>query len=446
MADTKNKNYLAEAPIPESYLKMSLPVVAGMIISLIYNLVDIYFVSLTGKTELIAGVSLCTPIFTMLIALGDIFGLGGSSAVSRLLGAGEKEHAREVSVLSAWAGLICGLTVGVLLLLLRIPALRLLGADENTFSFASAYLGWICAAAPFVVFCFIPINILRSEGKVKESFIGGAIGSISNMILDPLMIFGLGLGAGGAALATFLAYVIETLYFARVMTSRTEIVVLHPRFLNFRASDLMEVLRIGIPACVTNLVQSVSVMLTNRQLLVYGTECIAGYGIASRAFMIATMVLMGFAFGGQPIIGYSYGSQNKKRLRDIIHYEYWFEICLALLFTVLLFFGAPYIMRIMSASDAVLVKGAEMLRYMSSSLVFMAICLVSTCIFQSVGQAGGAFAISVSRQGIIFALLLPVLSSMFGLPGILLTQPVSDILTAVMSLAIFHMTVGRTLN
>ena len=266
------------------------------------------------------------------------------------------------------------------------------------------------------------------------------------MILDPLMIFGLGLGAGGAALATFLAYVIETLYFSWIMTGKTEIVVLHPRFLHFRASDLMEVLRIGIPACVTNLVQSLSVMLTNRRLLAYGTECIAGYGIASRAFMIATMVLMGFAFGGQPIIGYSYGNQNKKRLRDIIHYEYWFEICLALLFTVLLFFGAPYIMRIMSASDAVLVKGAEMLRYMSSSLVFMAICLVSTCIFQSVGQAGGAFAISVCRQGIIFALLLPILSSMFGLSGILLTQPFSDILTAVMSLAIFHMTVGRTLN
>ncbi|MBR4455553.1 MAG: MATE family efflux transporter [Solobacterium sp.] len=443
MSEKKSMDYLGEAPVFRSYLKMSLPVVAGMLISLIYNLVDIYFISLTGKTELIAGVSLCTPIFTMLIALGDIFGLGGSSAVSRLLGAQKKEHAREVSVLSAWAGLLCGLAVGVLLLLFKRPALQLLGSDESTFASASSYLGWICAAAPFVVFCFVPINILRSEGKVRESFTGGAIGSVCNMILDPLLIFGLNLGAAGAALATFLAYLTEALYFAWVMNSKTEVVVLHPSYLHYRGSDLLEIFRIGIPACVTNLVQSLAVMLTNRQLTAYGNESIAGYGIASRAFMIATMVLMGFAFGGQPIIGYSYGSGNKKRLREIIRCEYIFEICLALLFTAVLILLAPLLMRIMTSSQPVYEIAVRMLRYMASSLIFMVICLVSTCIFQSVGQAGGAFAVSICRQGIIFAILLPLLSSAFGLTGILLAQPAADVLTALLSLIIFHAVMNR---
>lgn len=113
MADRQSKDYLAGAPVFESYLKMSLPVVAGLLISLIYNIVDIYFISLTGETELIAGVSLCSPVFTLLIALGDIFGLGGSSAVSRLLGGQDRTHARQVSALSAWAGLICGLVIGI---------------------------------------------------------------------------------------------------------------------------------------------------------------------------------------------------------------------------------------------------------------------------------------------------------------------------------------------
>jgi putative MATE family efflux protein len=439
------KDYLAEAPVTESYLHMSLPVVAGMMISLIYNLVDIYFISRTGITELIAGVSLCTPIFTMLIALGDVFGLGGSSLVSRLLGGKKTEHAVEVSVLTSWAALLCGLVTAVLLLLLKTPVLHLLGADESTLPSASAYFHWIAMAAPFVVFCFVPVNLLRSEGRIKESFIGGAVGSISNIILDPILIFGLKMGAGGAALATFLAYFIETLYFVAVMIKKTEIVRIHPRFLHFRWTDLSEILRIGIPACLTNLVHSLSVMLTNRQLLAYGNECIAGYGIASRAFMIATMALMGFAFGGQPIIGYSYGSGNKKRLREIIRCEYRFEISLALAFTLLLFLGAPALLHIMGAG-VVLDKGIMMLRYMSSSLVFMVICLVTGVIFQSVGQAGGALAISVSRQGILFALLLPLLAHMFGLTGILMTQPVSDVLTSILALILFQCTVAKELK
>lgn len=446
MADRQSKDYLAGAPVFESYLKMSLPVVAGLLISLIYNIVDIYFISLTGETELIAGVSLCSPVFTLLIALGDIFGLGGSSLVSRLLGGQERTHAKRVSALSAWAGLICGLAIVVLLLLVKAPLLRLLGADAGTLPHASAYLGWISAAAPFVVFSFVPVNILRSEGRAAETFIGGAIGSVSNIILDPLMIFTLKLGAGGAALATFLAYLIETLYFAGVMLRKTEIAVLHPRYLRFHRSDLFEILRIGVPACVTNLAQSLAMMLTNRSLIAYGSESVAGYGIASRVIMIANMVLIGFAFGGQPIIGYSHGSNNKQRLREIIHCEFLFEICLALVFTVLLIAGAPLILRIMSASDAVLATGTQAVRCLSSSLVFMVICLVSTCVFESVGRAGAAFAVSASRQGVIFAILLSLLSSAFGLTGILLSQPASDVLTAVLALILLRSTMVSPLK
>lgn len=481
MKEKVSKNYLAEAPIPESYLKMALPVVAGMIISLVYNLVDIYFVSLTGKTEIIAGVSLCTPIFTMLIALGDIFGLGGSSAVSRLLGAGKKDHARSVSVLAGLAALLCGALVGILLLVLREPVLGLLGAKESTHEAASAYFTWIAAASPFVVFSFVPVNILRSEGKVKEAFWGGAIGSVANMILDPIMIFGLKLGAAGAALATFLGYLLETAYFVYVMTHKTEVVTLNPKYLFKKntakaattaakaeatavakplataegaesipeatpiGKDLLEILRIGLPACVTNLVQSLAVMLTNRRLLWYGDESVAGFGIASRAFMIASMVLIGFAFGGQPIIGYSFGSGDKKRLREIIRFEFCFEVVLSLAFTVLLLVASPLIMQLMAASDQVLKIGATMLRYMSTSLVFMAICLVATCIFQSVGQALGAFAVSVSRQGIIFALLLPLFSNLWKLKGILLTQPAADVFTALLAMGIFWVVLGKKL-
>ena len=169
------------------------------------------------------------------------------------------------------------------------------GADEGTLVHASAYLGWICAAAPFVVFCFVPVNILRSEGKVREVFIGSVLGSVSNIILDPLMIFGLKLGAGGAALATFLAYLIKTLYFVWMMTHKAEIVVLQPSYLRLSSADLFEILRIGVPACVTNLAQSLAVMLTNRALTSYGSKSIAGYGIASKVLKSVLTAVTGVA-------------------------------------------------------------------------------------------------------------------------------------------------------
>ena len=230
------------------------------------------------------------------------------------------------------------------------------------------------------------------------------------------------------------------------MLRKTEIAVLHPRYLRFHGSDLFEILRIGVPACVTNLAQSLAMMLTNRSLTAYGSESVAGYGIASRVIMIANMVLIGFAFGGQPIIGYSHGSKNKQRLREIIRCEFLFEICLAIVFTALLIPGAPLILRIMSASDAVLATGTQAVRYLSSSLVFMVICLVSTCVFESVGRAGAAFAVSASRQGVIFAILLSLLSSTFGLTGILLSQPASDVLTAVLALILLRSSVVRPLK
>ena len=232
----------------------------------------------------------------------------------------------------------------------------------NYLSHASDYFVWICAGAPLIVFSFVPVNILRSEGRVKEAFLGSALGSAANMILDPIMIFGMGLGAGGAALATFLGYGLEALYYCWVMARRTQIVVRHPRCLKPNRGDLTEILRIGLPASVTNLAQSAAVMLTNRQLVSHGDTNIAAFGIASRAFMIAGMVLIGFSFGGLPIVGYSHGSGNRRRLRAIIRYEYRFVCGIALFFTVLLFLGAPIIMQLMRAPGDVLLNGAEMLR------------------------------------------------------------------------------------
>ena len=158
-----------QAPVHKAYFKFALPVVFSMVVSLVYNMVDTYFIAQTGNTNLVAGVSLGAPIFTLMIALGDIFGLGGSSVISRLFGQKRDEDGKRLSVFCFYAALLCGIIIAILLLLLRTPILYLLGADTETFAYASQYFTVIVLGAPFIIVSYTPANLLRTEGFATAS-------------------------------------------------------------------------------------------------------------------------------------------------------------------------------------------------------------------------------------------------------------------------------------
>ena len=199
------------APIPKAYFSFALPVVFSMVISLVYNMADTYFIAATGNTNLVAGVSLGAPIFTLMIALGDIFGLGGSSLISRLFGEKREEEAKRASAFCIWGSIVFGICVSAVLLTFRGPILGILGADETTFQYASGYYTWIAIGAAAIIFGLVPSNILRTEGLAEQAMIGSVIGSIVNIILDPIMIYGIGpvpdMGVKGAAYATVIGQV-----------------------------------------------------------------------------------------------------------------------------------------------------------------------------------------------------------------------------------------------
>jgi len=181
------------------------------------------------------------------------------------------------------------------------------------------------------------------------------------------------------------------------------------------------------------------VMLTNHFLQPYGTDKIAAMGIALKANMITAMILVGFAFGGQPLIGYNYGSGNRRRLKEILKFTYLFQIGLGLVFTILMSVFAPSIIRIFMKDPSIVVNGAKMLRFQQLGMVFMAVTLVSTCVCQSVGNAIGAFALSISRQGVLYGIALMICSGLLGYQGVLASQACADAATAFMAcVIIFH--------
>ncbi len=434
-----------KAPVPRAFFSLALPVVMGHVVSLCYNMTDTWFIARTGNTDLVAGISLCAPVFTAMVALGDVLGLGGSTFISRLFGQKKDEDGRRISVFSFYGSFLMGVVVAALLLIFRTPILSVFGADQDTLPFASSYYTFIAAGAPIIILSFTPLNQLRTEGLARVSMTGSIIGTVVNIILDPILIFLAGMGAAGAACATVIGYVCTDLYYIWALLKRAKKISINPRGFHISGAEIREVLSIGIPASVANFMQSIAIALTNRSLLVYGNDKVAAMGIVNKVNMIALMILIAFAFGTQPLTGYNYGAKNYKRLRSILKFSYLFECGLGLAFTIVLSAAARPILYLLMPDAEIVALGVPMLRRLQISMVFVGAVLVTTCLFQAAGKAMGALWMSISRQGLIFAVVLFIASNVGGYAGILVSQPISDLLTAILALILFNRYIGKEL-
>ena len=438
------KNDLFEtASIPKAYFTLALPVVLSMVVSLIYNMVDTYFIARTQNTALIAGVSLCAPVFTLMIALGDIMGLGGSSVISRLFGQKKDLQVRQISSFCHYASIMLGVIAAIVMLVFRSPFLSLLGADSETFTYASSYYSILALGAPAIIFSLTPSNLMRTEAAAAQSMAGSVLGAVINMILDPVFIFVLGYGAAGAAIATVIGYLCSDACFIWYLRHQSRQLSIRLQDFHIRPDSFRDIFSIGIPASITNLMQSIALAMTNRLLLRYGTDQIAAMGIAMKLNMIAVLILVGFSFGGQPLMGYCYGAGNQKRLHRVMKFCYLFEGLLAIGIAIVLSAFAPLLMQMFVHDEVLIRSGSIILRLQLISMIFISIAMVSTCLFQAEGKALEAFLLSVSRQGIIFIAVILTASHFAGYYGILCAQPVSDLLTAALAIFLIFRTAGR---
>lgn len=348
--------------VSKAYMTLALPVVLGMVVSLIYNMVDTFFIARTGNTALIAGVSLGTPIFTLMIALGDIFGVGGSSVISRLFGKKEYEDGRRISVFCFYAAIAVGIVVSIILLAAKQPILGLLGCDETTWQYAGDYYQWIALGAPFIIVQLTPNNLVRTEGFAKASMIGTMIGAVVNIILDPVFIYTLGLGAAGAAIATVLGNICGDIFYVIFIIKKCRYLSVDFRKMKVTGAEVLAVLAIGIPASVTNFMQSIGVTLTNRFLQPYGTDKVAAMGIALKIIMISVLVMVGFAFGGQPLVGYNYGAKNKKRFNETIRFAFLLEVLTGAGMAIVLGAAAPLLVGLFLKDASVIAVAQQILR------------------------------------------------------------------------------------
>lgn len=426
-----------ETKVSKAYLRLAVPLVFSMAVGLIYNLADTFFVAQTNDTNVVAGVSLGMPLFTALMAIGNVYAQGGSSLISRLLGKEDLQGVRHVSSFCFYGAIFTGAIIGIVLLVFRVPLLYVLGANEQTFRHASDYFLYLAIGAPVIVLTFIHSNLLRAEGMSKESMLGNVVGSLVNIVLDPIFISVLGWNAAGAALATVIGNLCTDLFFLVVVLKKSKILSVNLREVKIPLEHVGQILGIGVPAAIVNLMSSASSVLINQFLLPFGNEKIAAMGIAMKVSMIVLLLITGLAFGGQPLFGYYYGSGDRKRLSQLLSFCLKFISAVALGLSALVFIAAPLLMRSFMDNDAIVQAGTVMLRWQVSSMVFAGMVLLFTIIFQSSGKVLGSFLLSISRQGVVFLVVILIAYNLLGYYGVVMSQAIADLITAIFAATLF---------
>lgn len=429
-----------------TYVRMAIPQILSLTLSVVYNMADTYFISAQQNTELVAGVSLCAPLFTILMAFGNIFGQGGSSLISRLYGKKEIGGTRAASAFCFYTALLTGLAAGALMLLLRGPFLRLLGADAATEPYARQYYTVIACGAPLLVANFVHMNLLRCEDMAKEAMLGSVGGLILNVILDPLFISVFGWGAFGAALASVIGYAFTVGFYLIPVLRKSRILSVRPREMKVPRSHAGQIFSVGISAAVTNWMSSISLIILNHFLLPFGNDRIAAMGIAQKSAMMVTLILTALCFSSAPVTGYFYGAGAYRKLKDFLKKLFLLVTGVGLVLGLAVILAAPNVVKLFLKDETVVRNGTEMLRWVIASLFLPAWIMLFTITFQASGHGWQALITSVCRQGIVFLAVIFVLSNLLGYRGILISQLCSDVLTVLLILPLFLKTFRRILR
>ena len=429
---------LETLPVSKAYFRLSIPLVLSMVVTIVYGLVDMGFVSATDNVNLIAGVSIIAPVYTLLLAFGDIFGYGAAALIAQALGRKDYLKTKQITSFSFWTALSSGVFVTALLLLLRRPVINLLGADADVFPHAEAYYTWIVMAAPAVLVYPVFLNIMRSVGKAKEAMFAVLLGTVVNLILDPVFIFVMNMGAAGASLSTFIGMTVEAVACLLIGVRGSEILSISPDHVRLDGGSIRRLLSVGFSASLTNAVQTFMLVVTNLYLIRYSFLAVSAMGIVQKVSLISYLLLLGFALGAQPLLGCAYGAEDRPKMREILAYGT--KVCLAVAaaLTLIIEVFAPQIMSLFISDTEIVSMGSAMMRIQYVATVFLALVLVLFSLAISVGDARVPFILSVTRQGIIFLAAIAILSAIAGYYGVISAQPAADILTAVLALFLYR--------
>ncbi len=431
-----NKHLFETEKISTAVWKLAIPTITAMLVVIVYNLADTFFIGQTNDTFQVSAVSLATPIFMFLMAVGNLFGMGASATISRNLGEGRNDRTKNVSSFAFYGGLAIGIISGLALFFFAEDLAKLLGADEFTIGFVTEYVTYLSIGAPFIIVATSFGNIMRSEGNAKGAMFGMMIGTIVNIVLDPIFISVFDFGVAGAAIATVLGNVCSFIYYLVVLSKKNT--ALSNKITDFKIGDgvLKDVLTIGLPSSISGILMSISNIIYNFYLTDYGNDAVAAMGIATKGTFMIIMVIMGFAMGAQPLLGYAFGAKNFDRLKALLKYTLTTTVIMGLvIMSVMIAIAPSFVAGFLDNNPNVIEIGTMMLRALMSTGFLLGLVFVPMSVLQTMGKPIKSLILSISRQAIFIPTVI-ISSSLFGLNGLIWSQPIADTIAAILGVTL----------
>lgn len=428
---------LAEAPVLRAIFTMALPVMFGMLIQILYNMVDTFFIGKLNDVNQLAASNLGFPFFMITMAIGGIIGIGSSSVISRYIGMKKTKEAGDIVGLSLYLLLAMGVVVTALCLSFMDPILALLGARADVVGPTRGYLTPLIVGSSIIMANYALGIMIRSEGAAMSAMTGMLIGSVTNIILNPIMIFTFRLGIAGSAWATVIANAAGLCWYLWCY-ARKSILKISPGSHVWKSAYLREILAIGIPSGLNQGLMAISGILTNNLAATYGATILASLGIASKVNSMIILLLIGLSAGCQPLFGYNYGAKNKQRLISILKTSMIVTVLMGLAMLAIFTLAGKNLIAIFSSIPEVIDQGRFILTAVSCSAPIIGIFMITMNCLQALGKAVPSLILSTGRQGLFYIPILFILSATFGFHGLVFTQAIVDFLMVITAIVMLR--------
>ena len=438
-----NEKLFKDKPVWSAIFSLAVPSVLTILIMVIYNMADMFFIGMLGDDTQVAAISVVGPVFSLATAVATMLGAGGCAVIARFMGAGEKENARSVGSLCIWGAIVFGFVFMLAMQLGTAPILRYLGATEDMMAYSSAYMRTLSLGSVLMLFSVVMASVVRAEGMILPGMLSNMAGTITNILLDPIFILALKLGVVGAAAATIIGNAVSSGLLIFFILKKSVILTFSPKPALRRPLLFFHTAAIGLPNGISSVLSGLASTFSNRILRVYGSGMIAAMAAAGRGTMVITMIQMGICLGVSPLMAYNYGAKNTARIKEILIKTAILTVCFGLVSTAGCYIGRNTLISLFLKDAANTEIAKKMMFWLLIASPLLGFYYLSSNFLQAAGNAFLATLISVLRQGALLIPCLYIMHAIFGLTGVAVAHTVSDIVSVIIAAVLLFVQYGN---
>ena len=420
-----NIYYLKESPIRKAIAHLSIPMMVGISATTIYNLINAYFIGLIHDTNMMSAITLAMPITIILMAVGNMFGVGGGSFITRLLGSGDTQKGKKVAGYSFYASIILGIIIGIVAIIFMNPFVHLLGADGQTILYTKQYATILFAGGGAFILNFALEQMVRSEGASKESMYGMFISVAVSIMLDALLILVFNLHVIGAGISIVIANLASTTYYVWFLENKSESLKGFLKHFKLSLKDQLEVYKIGVSELFKSAFMIVTTLLLNNFSVEYGDNVVASFGIAVRITQLPEFLTMGLFLGAMPLFAYSFSAHNTKRLKESLKEVSLWIGGISIFFALIVYLFRVPVLGLFTSDPRMIQVGLTILAAQLVSSVFNGFSGLFTGIFQASGY-GFQTGVMSTIQGTFFIPVVLLLHHFYGLDGLIWSMTITE--------------------